>query len=138
MKFKIKNVPLSTIDWFMSNAIFSFSVWNPRRSSIRLKSFFCSKRQKFVSDLLIVLFEVFKPREVFRIPNYSKKYHHGWALNPGMISGHPFWRGELGGMIELLILAMIQGRRWSKLPLLSAKWVLMNLVAATFWSSVRK
>ena len=116
MKLQIKDIPLSTVNWLISYSIFCFTIWDPWRSSIWLKSFFFSERQKFISDIFIIFLEVFEPGEVFCIPKWVKLYHQGWALSPGIISGHPFWRGDWGEMWLLLILERSQGRRWSKLP----------------------
>jgi len=139
MKLKIEDIPLPAIDRFITNSIFGFSFRYPGRPSIWLEPFLITERTYLVSYLFVVLFKMEKPGKLFTIPKLKYSYHHGWARSPGIISGHPFWRGEVGWIYVLLILASSQGLILSTLELfLSAKCTLMNLVTATLCKLVRK
>ena len=116
VKFKIEDIPCSTIHWLMTNSVFCLSIRYPRWPSIGLKSFLTSQCQKLISNFFEVFLKGLEPRKIIGIPKSLKPYHQGWALNPGIISGHPFCKWDLGAIWVLLILARSQGLRWSKLP----------------------
>ena len=121
VKFQVKDVPCTAIDRLVPYTVFCLSIWYPRWSSIWLKSFLIAKCHQFVSDIFVSFFKVLHPGEIFGVPKSVDRYHHGWALRPGMMSGQPFCRGLLGAIWLLLIFPMSQGLRWSKCPFLSPK-----------------
>lgn len=98
MELQVEDVPRAAVDGLVAHSVLRLSLGDPGRTAIWLEAFLTTKSQDLVSNFEIVVLEVLQPGKLLSSPKYLFLYHHGFALSPGMISGHPFCSGECGGM----------------------------------------